>query len=64
MAKYTTLNLKPETKSKLENLGKVVDTYDSVIDRLIRDAASWQIIKNELPESKINLIESRGAFSE
>jgi len=36
-----------ETYENLINLGTMRDTFDSVINRLIKDAEKWQVIKNE-----------------
>ncbi len=35
---YTTIRIREETKSKLTKLGRLDDTYDSVIDRIATES--------------------------
>ena len=58
--KYATINVKPRTYERLGACGRVQDTFDTVIERLITDGASWLIAKNYLSEEQIKEIESRG----
>jgi len=38
----TTIQLSKETRDRLRNLGKMGETYDDVINRLVKKAKEWE----------------------
>jgi hypothetical protein len=47
MPEYTTIKVKSRTRDKLQELGSMKDSYDTVIDRLIKSYEELEDIKNK-----------------
>jgi hypothetical protein len=44
---YTTIKVKSKTRDKLQELGSMKDSYDTVIERLIKDHEELEAIKKK-----------------
>ncbi len=51
----TTIQLKKETREKLQNIGRKYMTYDNVINELIQDNFAWKSMY-EISENNLNKI--------
>ena len=47
MPEYTTIKVKSKTRDKLQEMGSMKDSYDTVIDRLINDHEELETLKKD-----------------
>ena len=46
-SEYTTIKVKSNTRDKLQKLGSMADSYDTVIERLLNEHEELEALKNE-----------------
>ena len=46
-SEYTTIKVKSNTRDKLQKLGSMADSYDTVIERLLNEHEELETLKNK-----------------